>query len=216
MNEKDSTVESNNQENEPSDESHQQGESVVWDGSEAQLVSESEKEKYSESNTGVKIKYTLSGSEIYEFFKHTRGYQKNKILQKKHTIIEIFILLLLVITWFFTKNVYYLYLMALPVLASLVIWSIPLITRKKLSDKFCCGEEISAEIFPDKIVLQGKSGTREVLFDGTCECEETAGMILVYPRRSQTVMIPIRAIEPELIPDVQAMIFAGSKPRYEG
>lgn len=188
---------------------------VEWDGSEAELVSDDEDEKYEENKTGVKIKYTLSESEISEFFKHTEGYQKNSRLQKNHTIIQAIIFLVLIMLWAYMGSIYYAFLTVFPVISVIVLWTIPILSRKKLAKKFCSGEEISAEIFPDKITINIKNVEKEILLDGNCECEEVAGIILIYPKHSETIMIPIRSIEPEFIPDVQAMIFAGSQPRYE-
>lgn len=199
----------------PSYEDDQNISDVEWDGSEVELVSEEEEEKYEENRTGVKIKYTLSESEISEFFRHTEGYKKNSRLQKNHTIIQTVIFLVLILLWVYMGSIYYAFLTIFPVLSVIVIWTIPILSRKKLAKKFCSGEEISAEIFPDKITMKIKDSEKEVLFDGACECEEVAGIILIYPKDAETIMIPMRAIEPEFLPDVQAMIFAGAQPRYE-
>ena len=188
---------------------------VEWDGSEAELILEDDMEEYEEKNTGAKIRYILSEEEIIEIFKHTKGYQKNKELQKKHIIIQGGLFIVLLVLWLFMKNNYYALLMLMPLFCIGVILWAPIFSMKRLARDFYSGEEINLEIYPDKIQLSVKGKEREVPLDSTLKYEEIAGMIVLYPKEGDTLLIPIRAIEPEFLPDIQAMIFAGAEPKRE-
>ena len=48
---------------------------VEWDGTEAELIVEDDVEEYEENQTGIKVKYVLSESEISEIFKHTESHK---------------------------------------------------------------------------------------------------------------------------------------------
>lgn len=196
-------------------ETEESSDDVEWDGSESELILEDDNEEYEEDMTGIKLKYVLSEKEISEIFKHTEGYRKNCKLQKNHTIIQSVVFVVLLVLWLALGNTYYALLAALPILCIAIIWIIPIFSIKRLARDFFSGEEISTEIYPDKICMEIKDRgkEREILLDGTAEYEELAGEILIYPKNSDTLIIPMRAIEPEFLPDVQAMLVAGTKPK---
>lgn len=176
---------------------------------------EDETERLKDTKTGVKIKYILSEEEITEIFKHTEGYRKNKLLQKRHTIIQGFLFVILVLVWIVLKNNYYGFIMLMPLICIGIIWGMPILSMKRLAKEFFSGEEMEAEIYPNKICLQVRDKEREIPLNSSVKYEELAGMIMIYPAEGDTVMIPMRAIKPEVLPDVQAMIFSGATPKHE-
>lgn len=181
--------------------------------SDSEIVVEDDNEGYKLTKTGINIKYVLSESEITEIFKHTEGYRKNRSLQKRHTTIQSILFIVLLILWLVFKNKYYGYLMIIPIICIFVIWALPLLSIRRLAKEFFSGEEINAEVYPDKIKLKLKDKTREIKLNHSVKHEEIGGMILLYPEGESTVMIPIRAIDSKDLPDVQAMIFAGASPK---
>lgn len=197
------------------DDENSDDDGVEWDGSESELVSDDDQEGYEENQTGIKIKYKLCEEEVYEFLKHSKAYKKNRKLQKNHTIIQAILIILLMIFAAVMRSPYYAILTLFPVAAIVGIWVFPHISIRKVIKKFTSRGEVRAEVFPDKITIQSKAKECEIPLNGSGECEEFANMIIVYPRNSETIMIPIRSIDPEFLPDIQAMIFAGSRPRYE-
>ena len=188
---------------------------VEWDGSEAELILEDDIEEYEEKNIGAKIKYILSEEEIIEIFKHTEGYKKNQEIQKTHILLQCVLFVILFVLWILLKNNYYALLMLMPIICIGIIFWAPIFSMKRLAKDFYSGEEINAEIYPDKIQLTVKGKEREIPLDSSVKYEEIAGMIVLYPKEGDTLLIPIRAIEPEFLPDIQAMIFAGAAPKRE-
>ena len=192
-----------------------QSDDVEWDGTESELILEDDTEEYEENQTGIKLKYVLTEEEISEIFKHTEGYQKNRILQRNQTIIHSLIFVALLCLWIFLKNTYYAFLLIFPVACILALWIVPIFSIKRLAKDFFSGEEISVEIYPDKITASVRESEREILLDGTSQYEIIANQMIIYPKQGNALIIPIRAVDPEFLPDIQAMIVAGTNPKED-
>lgn len=186
---------------------------VLWDGSEAELIVDDDGEEYEEEQTGIKFKYTLSEDEIYEIFKSTDNYRKNNIMMRNQIIIQSIVILVLLVLWLCFGNTYCGFFIALPILCLGILAIVPVLAMKKLAKQFFSGEEIHTEIYPDKVVVQVRGKEHEIPLNGTSQYQELAGQIIIYPPDGGTVIIPVRAIEPEFLPDVQAMLVAGTHPR---
>lgn len=187
-----------------------------WDGSEAEIIVDDEGESYEEEDTGIKIKYSITSDEIKSFVKRSEIYQKNKKTQKKHTVIQSIFLILMIILAIIFKSRYYVWLSVYAVVFLALIWLIPWIGVRKIVRKMFFNEEITAEIFTDKIEIQRGNQKREIILDGSCNYEEYDNMIIISsPCDGLNLVIPIRAIEPEFRAEVQAMLLAGSNSDKE-
>ena len=186
-----------------------------WDGSEAEIVVDDESEEYEDENTGIKIKYSLKPEEIREFVQNSDGYEKNRKAQKKHTIIQSIVFILMILLGLISGNGYYMLLSLFPLLSLLLIWVIPYVGIRKLIGNVLKNQEFGVEVFPDKIDVISKGGKKEIMLDGSCESEELENMIEIFSCGELALIIPMRAVEPEFKADLQAMIFAGTKLRYK-
>ena len=187
-----------------------------WDGSEAEIVVDDEAEEYEDETTGIKIKYTLKPEEIKSFIRHSESYKKNKKAQKKHTVVQSIIFICMVALGIATGSIVYTCLAVFPILALVITWLMPFFSIKSLVRDLFRNEEIEVEIFPERIEVNGKNQSREILLDDSCESEELEDMIVIFSKKILSLIVPLRAVEPEFQADVQAMIFAGAKPRYKG
>ena len=183
--------------------------------SESELVLDDESEEYEEEATGIKIKYKLTGEEVKNFIKHSESYKRNKEAQKKHTIIQLVVFLAMIILSFVSMSKYYVWIAAFPLVALFFIWFVPVISIKNIIKKILMEKEITVEIFPDKIDVCKNGTEREIPLDGACECSEYDNLISISSAEGNSIIIPLRAIEPEFRAEVQAMIIAGSKTKNE-
>lgn len=186
-----------------------------WDGSEAEIVVDDESEEYEDENTGIKIKYSLKPEEIREFVQNSDGYEKNKKTQKKHTVIQSIVFILMILLGFISGNVYYTLLSLFPLLSLLLIWIVPYLGIRKLIMNVLKNQEFWVEVFPDKIDVISRGEKKEIMLDGSCESEELENMIEIFSCGELALIIPMRAVEPEFKADLQAMIFAGTRLRYK-
>lgn len=211
----DEDLQSSSEENPEDSEENSENLEEEWDGSEAEIVVDEESEEYEEENTGIKIKYTLKPEEIREFVQSSEGYEKNKKAQKKHTIIQSVVFVLMIILSIITGNRYYLILSVFPLVSFVLIWIVPYIGVRKLIGKVLRNQEFSVEVFPDKIDVTTRNSKKEIMLDGSCESEELKNMIQIFSNGELALIIPTRAVEPEFLADLQAMVLAGTKPRYK-
>ena len=140
------------------------------------------------------------------------NYKTNKKAQKKHTIVQGFILMAMLFVGIITQNIYYFYLCLLPLLSFFIIWASLLLNVRRISKKVFLNKELTLEIFPDKILICRGKIEQEIALDGSCDYEEYDNLITISSFSGTGVVIPIRAIEPEFRAEVQAMILAGAKP----
>lgn len=182
-----------------------------WDGSEAEIIVDNESESYEEEETGIKLKYNLTPEEIKNFVRRSEIYQKNKAMQKKHSIIQATFFVVMVVLAVIFKSRYYVWLSIYSVVFLALIWVIPIIGMRKIVKKIFCDKEITAEIFADKIEIRKGGQKREIILDGSCNYEEYDNMMTISsPCDGLSLVIPVRAIDPEFRAEVQAMLLAGS------
>lgn len=186
-------------------------EPIKWDGSEAELVADDAAE-YEEQQTGIKLSYILRQNEIVEGLKKS-GFCKTT---GKRAIIESVILaasaVLFLFTYFMKNDARSLPISIICVLLIAVIWIVPQQGMKNRAKQLADGKEIHMEIYPDSIVTGEGEDRQEIPLDGSCEFEQHRNLYLIY-YKNQTVILPLRSVEPAVMPEIQAMIISGTTPK---
>ncbi len=185
------------------------------ESSESQIIVDDESEDYEHENTGIKIKYTLKQDEVEDFIEHSEGFAKNRKEQKKHTVIQLIVLIIMLVLGLLSINKYYLLLAIFPVISLLFIWIAPYLGVKKLARDILKHSDYLVEIFPDKIDVTSGDMEREIPLDGSCQSSEFENMIFIFSEKGLDLIIPLRVVEEDLKADVQAMVLAGTNPRHK-
>lgn len=184
------------------------------DDLDVEIIADDKAEEYEEEVTGIKIKYSLTESEVrnyVKFVKKNNNYQKVK---KRHIFIQVVLLLVLLSISAVTGSVYYMLTGLFPVTAIICMYLVPYMSNNIAVSKMLKENDFTVEIFPDRLEARTKSGVREIFLNNICESTEYNNMIMIFSPEGHGVVIPLRAIEPELRADVQAIIAAGSNPKY--
>ena len=108
-------------------------ENCVVEVLESQIVVDDDSEDYEHETTGIKIGYTLKFDEVKNFIEQSEGYAKNRKEQKKHTAMQIVVLVIMLVLGFLSTNRYYLLLSLFPIISLLFIWIAPYLGVKKLA-----------------------------------------------------------------------------------
>jgi hypothetical protein len=184
----------------------------IWDGTESELVLEEDAREYEGEVTGIKISYRLKHCEVEEFLKYSDFYKRSSKKQTRAFIAEGIVLLFLFVQFLVTRDVLCLWLMFVPLLALLGVWIAPKMILRNISEKLYAGDKYDVEVFPDKIeVICNGVVKKEFPFDGSIRSEVNQTYIAVCSKTGEALVIPIRAIEPDFLFDVQAMIIAGTR-----
>ncbi|HAH79392.1 MAG TPA: hypothetical protein DCL64_07755 [Ruminococcaceae bacterium] len=96
----------------------------------------------------------------------------------------------------------------------------PLRADRRLAREYAGNAAIRMRVYPDRIQLARDGRVREIPLDGTSECAQIGDMLALYVRDPQApgglgrrlVVLPLRCVDPSALPEVQAMIFAGTRP----
>lgn len=185
------------------------------ESADSQIVIDDESEDYEHENTGIKIKYTLKPAEVENFIRQSEGFAKNRKEQKRHTAMQIVILVIMLVLGFLSTNKYYMLLALFPIVSLAFIWLAPYLGVKRLVRDILEQSDYSVEVFPDKIEVTSGNIEREISLDGSCEYSEFENMIFIFSEKGLDLIIPLRAVEEELKADVQAMIVAGTNPKHK-
>lgn len=187
----------------------------TWDGSESEFVEDNDAEDYEEKYAGIKVGYALKKDEIFSCLKHTGMFRANKT----RSIVEICLLLVLslmfFILFFVTSNNLNFILGVISIAFTFLILLLPRFFIGFNASKLTTGKKLSVEIYPDEISVSSNGGSWKIPLNGTIFFEEFNNMFLLYLPKEKLFIIPIRAIEPEVLADVQAMIVAGTTPKEE-
>lgn len=198
---------------EPTDKKDEnQVEDGAWDGSEAELVADDDAAVYEDPQTGIRLSYTLRREEIYQCLKST-GYIKTT---GTRAIIEMAVLaiaaVLFFINWFSEYQTVSLVLGILSILLIGVIWVVPEWGLRRRAGVLASGAEMVMEIYPDEIVLNRGGSHAEIPLDGTASYAQYGNCMVLF-HEGKMAILPLRCVEPAVLPEVQAMILAGTTPR---
>ncbi len=192
------------------DEIYREEDPVEWDGSEAELVADEDAEEYEEQNTGIQLKYTLKQSEIFQVMMKTQ-YTRSRITL---SVIASLLGIAAAITQFVLAasgrgGGVALGVICLAVVA--VVVPSPVFQMRGLARKAADGREIKMTIYPDHIEMGGAQNGWEIPLDGTTARGVFQELIVLYIG-SQMVILPLRCVEPIVLPEVQATIISGTHP----
>ena len=187
-----------------------------WDGCpHAEIVSD-DAEEFEEQQTGVQLSYTLKEQEIYDFLNSAEAREKSK----KKDLTDIFCIILLFALYIF--NCEYSKRFDLPMFCLIAAVSVVLSyylrrvrprMKSRADAEVIAGEAVQMTVYPDYILL----GEQEIPLDGTWERVVTESMIALFPQKKdeyteRRIFLPLRCMEPAILPEVQAMLFAGTHP----
>ena len=106
-------------------------------------------------------------------------------------------------------------LAGLAILTMVILLVVPAVSLNINAEKMTTGRQLDVEIYPDSIEVYSGASKWEIPMDGSSQFEEFNKMLLVYMPQEKIFIIPIRAIEPDFLADVQAMIVAGTSPKTD-
>lgn len=183
---------------------------IEWDGSESEFVEDHALE-YEEKYSGIKFSYTLKKEEISACVKYCGINRKVKIAGS--ILLGAFTLVYLLLYISNRNFISLIWFLAGVVLFLLWIFNVlPLFFERFNTDKFPGNKKLSVEVFPDCISVDNGFQKWDILLDGTSEFKEFNNMFLIFIPKQKVFIIPKRAIEPDFLADIEAMLFAGTEP----
>ncbi|MBW7572920.1 hypothetical protein [Caproiciproducens faecalis] len=195
------------------DEDQREKDRVEWDGSEAELVADETALAFEEQQTGIKLKYTLTSGEIFKVL------WKSQYTAARMTLSVIAVVLSAVMTAVFltqfraTGDSRYLSLAVVCLLLILTVAVFPTAVIRVHSSKIADGREIRMKVYPDHIEMGLPDKKWEIALDGTSECVQVENLMVLYIDDRNMVILPLRCVEPAVLPEIQAMILAGTHPK---
>lgn len=208
-------IENTNDNDESTDEDVGNEDSVQWDGSEAELVTDAEAEEYEEQYTGIKLKYSLNREEILSSIKHSKVNKNGRKNLIYHTVLLAIVSVFAILSYVIKGNILNLFIGAAGVIFIIVLWMISERATKRIANSMFSEKSMYVEIYPDNIVVGRDGFEMEIPLDGTSKFEEYDNMFIIYPPKSDILVIPIRTVEPDVIPEIQAMLLAGTTPKED-
>lgn len=197
------------------------GQNNVKTGTESVFVSE-EADEYGNEQTGIKVTYVLTKKEIYECLKAAGTIKTGgKPFIFMHSVFTAFAIAFLVYGKIVDRASFF-FLAAIFISIIVVFGVFPVRINHIRADSSADGHEICVRIYPRHIEVGRGLNKLNIPLDGTAESAKVANMIVLIindkddpkgKKGSKMVILPLRCLDPVLLPDVQAAIFSGTKPR---
>lgn len=195
--------------------------SAAWDGSQAEIVAE-DSAQYEEQHTGIQISYVLEEKEIYECLK------KNSYLRTTGPVFIFGIVVLAVLAVVFLilgtvtyRSLFYFYAASCATLIVLLGF-FPIQNNRSRAKNSADGHTIRMIIYPDHIQMGRGIKRWEVPLDGSVEFAQFEDLIMLFVKEKddpkgklmqKMIILPLRCIKPAVLPEVRAMLVAGTKPK---
>ena len=200
----------NEEEEEP-----QNGGEAQWDGTEAEYVEDDDAADYEEPLTGIKLTYVLKHAEVFSCVKRMGFCKTTGRRAVMESVVLGVVCVLFLVSYFLYGAVQNIVLAAISALIIGVVWVVPRIGINARAKELTTGKTVYVEIFPDAVEVGKGKNEWAIPLDNTSEYEEFDNMMVLFTPDEKLFPIPMRAVEPSVLPDVQAMLIAGTMPRGE-
>lgn len=199
----------------PAPPEEEQEELVKWDGSETELISDGAGQEYKDLVTGFKFSYILREEEIFACMKETQYGKK----RKRRTAVELCIfsalLLFFLVSFFLYRQPDNLFFATVCAAFIFIMIFLPGIRIKQDARRRADGKEVCMEVYPDEIVMGRSDRKWKIPLDGSCRSAVIRQNIVVYFQGDDMVILPMRCVEPDILPEIEAIIQAGTARNKE-
>lgn len=186
-----------------------------WDGSEAELVEDEDAEEYEIPMAGIKVSYTLTEEEYLNCLKHSDIYKSQGVRGVVENIIFGVLAVLFFTLFFITGEVSDAVFGSISLIFIAVLLVVPNLHMRSMAKSMADGKLIEAEIYPDSIEIGSGEGAWKIELDGTSSIKEFDNIIMIFADKNRSFAIPERAIEPDFLPEIKAILLAGTSPFSE-
>lgn len=193
-------------------ENHAAQGAVIWDGTASEFVGDADALP-PELRTGIQLSYVLKEEEIYECLKKTGCVRANRRQCGIFITVLGLVFAALVAVGLVLQNwAFYFWAAPFPVFIAFAA-ALPACGTRKRARKETDGRRISMRVYPDRIQVGGGGKRWEVPLDGTIQCAGVGTMLALFAAGGKLIILPLRCVDPSVLPEVQAMIMAGTTPK---
>lgn len=183
-----------------------------WDGTDAEFVEDEDAAEYEDKYAGIRLSYTLSREEAVACLKRAHIYKTTGRRAWLESGILAIAAALFFVSYFLYQGGYNLVLGILSLVLIAVIWLVPYFDMRKRAEEIAGGKKVEVEIYPDEVVVGSGEGQWEIPLDGTSNFEEFDDLMVLFTPKNAILAMPMRAMEPSVIADIQGMLIAGCIP----
>ncbi len=192
-------------------------EEIQWDGSEAEMVPDEDAEEFEEDHTAIKLTYTLRPREWY------LGLLTQKLPKRKRALLWVLrvVLVGLAVCAFWAASVSgtaALVVLGVLCLVGFCATGAPYAWLSHLANVRTETDPYTLKIYPEELEVSHSGAVYTLPLDGTCTLERAHGLLLLYRgiryiEKSPLLILPLRSVEPGMLPDVEAVLCAGTRRR---
>jgi hypothetical protein len=181
------------------------------DCQESRLVPD-ESEEYEEQQTGIELSYILTEEEIYECLIYSGRLHGNRRTLVLSVSAPAILAVVFLAAGFATYRDFYYFCAVLCVILAAALGIFPRRKNRVRARAAADGCTTRMIIYPDRIEVDREAGELKILMNGTAEFAQTGNLLVIYAGEN-ILIIPVRCIKPRILPDVKAMIVAGTRPK---
>lgn len=184
-------------------------EQSIWDGTESEIVGDNQTSEFENKNIGIKLSYILTKEEIFDAVYNGNLFRKNgKIKDIAYIITFLALCIGFLIFYILNRNIGNIIMAVFCVLAILGLMTIPKLYIKNFAKNMANGEELQVSVFSDRIDIGSGDGKWNIDFNKNCQVREINNLFVVTDNKGNSVVIPHRAIEPDLLAEISAILLS--------
>ena len=180
-----------------------------WDGTDAEFVEDEDAAEYEDVYAGIKLSYQLTREEAMACLKKAHIYKTSGKRAGVETAILIAAAALFFVCYALYQDGYNLALGIFSLAVAGLVWLIPYFDLRRRAKEIAGGKKVEVEIYPDEVVVGSGEGQWNIPLDGTSSFAEFDDLMVLFTPKSAMLAIPMRAMEPAVIADIQGMLAAG-------
>lgn len=179
-------------------------------------------EAFEDQRTGIEATFTLEEEEIYRSLKKVELCGSRRILSVTGALLLLCPVLLFLVEGLQTgKPTAYLQAVSWTLLSMLFLFG-PLFTIHSRAKGSADGSSVQVIVYPDRVVTRQGTVKWEIPLDGTCEYVQAENVLVLVAANPycpgsgglpRITILPLRCFGPDELPEVQAMVFSGARPR---
>lgn len=182
----------------------------IWDGTEAEIIEDSQSSEFESDNIGIKLSYTLTQNEIFDAVYYGNLFRVNSKKKDRIYIITFLVLLCGFLGFYiYNRNITNIFMAVFCVISILGILIIPKLYVKSFAKNMANNndKELKVSIFSDRLDIGSDEGKWHIDFNDDCQVQEINNLFVITSKEKSCI-IPHRAIEPDLLAEVSAIMLS--------
>lgn len=173
---------------------------------------------------GIELSYVLGAQEIYRALRYSSRFRPGSLRFRLLIAACAAAAVLFGAAGISTYRGIGLFYAALCAAAAVLLCVVPRLVDERRARDFADGRTVRATVYQDRVEFDFGGGKKKIPLDGSARYAQTGDLLLLYPPETgdrkrgraagrRPLILPARCVVPHLLPEVQAVLISGTRPK---